>query len=406
MNKAYELEQLRQLLMSPELKSGLYLLDTELSDAEIESYIKQQGFSSYVKESLFPSSEGSAFELFVIGLSHQCHDMEIDGLRGQLFTAEGKRKEIIIYSMFIQMIQTLFPSERSVLQVVGEIDLSMICHEDLCLLNEALGHNDEVVLLISKNKGTFAQKCDPIINRISFKEQKKYAFMENRLDKVHISYKHDDEHKDALEAIKRGLDKNKILYSIDEYDILYRDNIEDYEKEIGLSGRVIMFVIPSYLKSLACMFEMTQMFKNGNVRERLFPVVDMKGIHRDGDGLKEIKDYWQNEKSRKSEQIKTEPGGSEFVIKEIQKIDEIINTMNKLWDFLVYENTGDYEKLIENDAALLMEELKRSLPQVSAPIDNKFVPSGDTKPTEYRTVNQYGEKSINLGVNNGTLIIS
>lgn len=406
MNKAYELEQLRQLLMSPGLKSGLYLLDTDLSDEDIEAFIKHQGFSSYVKESLFPSIEGSAFELFVIGLSYKCNDKVIDGLRGQLFTAEGKRKEIIIYSMFIQMIQTLFPSEKSVLQVVGEMDLSMICHEDLCLINEALGHNSEVVLLISKNKGAFSQKCDPIINRVSFKEEKKYIFMENRLDKVHISYKHDDEHKDVLEAIKRGLDKNKIPYSIDEYDILYRDNIEDYEKEIGLSGRVIMFVIPSYLKSLACMFEMTQMFKNGNVRERLFPVVDMKGIRRDGDGLKEIKDYWHNEKCRKSEQIKTEPGGSEFILKEIQKIDEIINTMNKLWDFLINENTGDYKKLIENDAALLMEELKRSLPQVSAPIDNVFVPSGDTKPTEYQTVNQYGEKSIIVENNNGNIIIN
>lgn len=229
--------------------------------------------------------------------------------------------------------------------------------------------------------------------------------MDNRLGRVHISYKHDDEHKDALEAIKKGLDKNGIPYSIDEYDILYRDNIEDYEKEIGLSERVIMFVIPSYLRSLACMFEMTQMFRKGNVRERLFPVVDLKGVHRDGDGLKAIKEYWQNEKSRKSEQIKTEPGGSEFVLKEIQKIDEIINTMNKLWDFLVNENTGNYEKLIEKDAALLVEELKKSLHHVSAPIDDVFVPTDDTKPTGFRAVNQYGEKSIIVGNNNGNIII-
>lgn len=230
--------------------------------------------------------------------------------------------------------------------------------------------------------------------------------MDNRLDRVHVSYKHDDEHKDALEAIKKGLDKNSIPYSIDEYDILYRDNIVEYEKEIGLSERVIMFVIPSYLKSLACMFEMTQMFKNGNVRERLFPVVDLKGFHRDGDGLKEIKDYWQNEISRKSDQIKTEPGGSKFVLKEIQKIDGIINTMDEFWDFIVNENTGNYEKLIENDAALLMEELKKSMPQVAAPIDDVFVPSGDTKPTKFRTVNQYGEKSVIVENNKGSIIIN
>jgi hypothetical protein len=39
MNKAFELEHLRNLLMNPELPSGLYLLDTDLTDDEIEEYI-------------------------------------------------------------------------------------------------------------------------------------------------------------------------------------------------------------------------------------------------------------------------------------------------------------------------------------------------------------------------------
>ena len=36
MNKAYELEQFHKLLVDPDLASGLYLLDTELTDEEIE----------------------------------------------------------------------------------------------------------------------------------------------------------------------------------------------------------------------------------------------------------------------------------------------------------------------------------------------------------------------------------
>ena len=39
MNKAFELEHLRNLLMNPELPSGLYLLDTDLTDEEIEEYM-------------------------------------------------------------------------------------------------------------------------------------------------------------------------------------------------------------------------------------------------------------------------------------------------------------------------------------------------------------------------------
>lgn len=41
MSKAFELEQLRKQLMNPELPSGLYLLDTDLTDEEIEGHIKE-----------------------------------------------------------------------------------------------------------------------------------------------------------------------------------------------------------------------------------------------------------------------------------------------------------------------------------------------------------------------------
>ena len=73
--------------------------------------------------------------------------------------------------------------------------------------------------------------------------------MENRLRKVHISYKHDKNYDEAIEAIKKGLQKNGICYSIDVQDIKYRDDIEKYEKEIGRADRVIIFVLTSSLRT-------------------------------------------------------------------------------------------------------------------------------------------------------------
>lgn len=228
--------------------------------------------------------------------------------------------------------------------------------------------------------------------------------MGNRLEKVHMSYKHDDAHDIVLDAILRGLHKNNIPYSIDKYDIIYRDNIDDYEMEIGIADRVIMFVIPSYLMSLDCMFEMTQMFKNGNVRERVYPVVDMGNIPRNGDGLMEIKSHWQQEKEKKLEQIKV--GGSDFIIEELKKINNIINTIDDLWSFICRDFTGNYEKLIDNDAALLIDELKKTLPTAKAQVNQTFIPSGDTMPAEFRTITQNGEKSLNIGNNYGSIIIN
>ena len=50
--------------------------------------------------------------------------------------------------------------------------------------------------------------------------------MGNRQYKVHITYKHDELHNSGIEAICAGLHTRNIPFSIDKYDILYRDNIQ------------------------------------------------------------------------------------------------------------------------------------------------------------------------------------
>lgn len=62
--------------------------------------------------------------------------------------------------------------------------------------------------------------------------------------------------------------------------------------------------------------------------------------------------------------------------------------------------------MIENDAALLIEKLNKTLPKVEANIDEKFVPSGDTQPTVIRQTTQNGEKSVYIENNTGSIIIN
>lgn len=404
MNRNYQLEHLRQILENPEHKSGVYLLDTDLNDEDIESFIKEMEGCRYVKEILIPTS--NIFEKFVVGLSHKCDDSSIEISRNQLLTAGERNKSTIIYSLLIQVMRFLCSNEKSVVHVQGRIDLSSLPNEDICMLDAILARSDDTILVISKQKSIKPLNgYDNNIKRKSLKKTFNYKFMENRLHKVHISYKHDGAHNSALQAILAGLEKHNILYSIDQYDILYRQDIDEYEKEIGASDKIIMFVIPGYFRSIDCMFEMTQMFKNGNIVNRIFPVVDMGGISRNSDGLVEIKEHWQNEKKRKLECMKTEPGGSEYLLMEIQKIDDIIKTLNDFWKYICRTSTGSYEDLIANDAALLMEELKKPLSEVSTHIDEKFIPSYDLKPNISREVTQNGDKSIYIENNTGSITI-
>lgn len=401
MNRIYQREQLLRLLGSPNLSSGLYLIDTDLEDDEIEYYIKKHDEFVYHKGSLIPLAGGSGLEPFVIKLSYACENDEIKDLRNFLLTGAVTNRTNILLALLALIMKSISAERKVVIHIRGRYDLTSLTDDEVSLFDAAVDDHRNPIIVINKQR-----TVNPLIKTISLKGNK-YTYQNmNRIEMLHISYKHDDAYEDVMKAIRTGLEKNGIPYSIDEYDIMYRDNIDDYEKEIGASSMVIMFVIPSYLESLDCMFEMTQMFKNGNVRERIFPLVDMGGIQRNGDGLKKVKDFWQKEKVRKSEQITTEPGSSSFVIQEILKIDDVIKTLDDLWFFICRGFTGKFEELIKNDAAMLMEIIKESKPRVEAPIDEKFIPSDDTKPAGFRKVIQNGEKSVYVENNTGTINIS
>lgn len=403
MSKYYQLEQLRRMLENPMLQSGLYLIDTDLEDEEIESYIKEIDTCSYVTASLLPTKDCSAFDLFVWGLSFQCKSNEVRTKRNLYYAIERESREAIVYSLSILVVKELCANGKSVLHVRGDNDLNSLAHEDLWKLKDSLAHHNNSVLVISKCKQPNTN-CDTNIRLLSFKNENKYRFMDNRLSKVYISYKHDTAYEKSMNAIKTGLTKNGIAFSIDEIDIKYRDNIEEYEKKIGKAERVIMFVTASYLKSIDCMFEMTRIFGNKNVKERVYPVVDMGPIPRNGDGLKQIEDYWKYEKDRKLDDMKG-VANIGFLQGEIVKINDILKYINEFWGYLVHVNTGSYEQLTANDAVMLMEEIQKTSSIISAPIDDTTLPLGEKEPSNFRQVVQNGENSVYIENNVGSIII-
>lgn len=397
-----ELSHLHSIL--PSLQSGLYLLETELTDEEIVNYFKEYRFYSFYTEELLPSRGGTPFEMFVMSLCWQFDCKEFGELRLAMINSSGQQKENIIYETLMKVIKKMSNGRTSVLLLYGEPDLSSFRHEELAVLNYSVCHNGMTTLILSKKKsnGCLNQE-ENIVKYITLKSNYK---MGNRQYKVHITYKHDELHNSGIEAICAGLHTRNIPFSIDKYDILYRDNIQRYEEEIGVSNIVIMFVIPEYLKSLDCMYEMTQLFKNGNVENRVFPIVDMSDIPRNGDGLSQIKNYWNDKKNRKAKQIKNEPGNSSYMIKEISKIDDILKTMDEFWEYIVHTNTGDYTEMVADNANLLLNEIEKQINVSSVFQDNKFTPTTETAPKQSRHIFQHGDKSIYVENNSGTININ
>ena len=154
------------------------------------------------------------------------------------------------------------------------------------------------------------------------------------------------------------------------------------------------------------MYEMTQLFKNGSVENRVFPIVDMGDIPRNGDGLSQIKNHWNNEKNRKAEQLKNEPGNSDYLLGEIKKINDILKTMDEFWEYIVHTNTGEYTEMVADNANLLINEIEKQIDVSSVFQDNTFTPTTETAPNMSRHIFQQGDKPIYVENNSGTININ
>ena len=75
-------------------------------------------------------------------------------------------------------------------------------------------------------------------------------------------------------------------------------------------------------------------------------------------------------------------------------------------ELLCRYNFGNYEKLIENNAKLLMEEIKKYLYPELEPDTENFTPTTTMMPTGTRVITQNGEKSLYIEKNSGNIIIN
>ena len=178
-----ELSHLHSIL--PSLQSGLYLLETELTDEEIKDYFKKYRFYSFYTEELLPSRGGTPFEMFVMSLCWQFDCKEFGELRLAMINSSGQQKENIIYETLMRVIKKMSNGRTSVLLLYGEPDLSSFRHEELAVLNYSVCHNGMTTLILSKKKsnGCLNQE-ENIVKCITLKSNYK---MGNRQYKVRKS---------------------------------------------------------------------------------------------------------------------------------------------------------------------------------------------------------------------------
>ena len=165
----------------------------------------------------------------------------------------------------------------------------------------------------------------------------------------------------SIDEICCVLDHAGLKYKRDIKDCGYRQNIRQFEREIGKGTKVLAYINEDYLKSINCMYELALVFRMGDVERRLYPIVTLT-CKRDSTFFKALYDYWNAEYIKKRDLLNSLSSGVSLqVIDELGYCDEIIREMPKITSYLSDVNTLTYEQLAENDYKRLLEELNRQV---------------------------------------------
>jgi hypothetical protein len=157
---------------------------------------------------------------------------------------------------------------------------------------------------------------------------------------IFISYAWGGENEEYVNNLDRTLQEKGITIIRDKRDLGYKGLIKDFMERIGRGKCVIALISDKYLKSPNCMFELVQVAKNGEIRDRIFPIVLADAqIYKPVARIKYIQ-HWENEIKELDEAMRGVGAANlQGFREEIDQYTEIRNTIAELTNLLKDMNT-------------------------------------------------------------------
>ena len=124
---------------------------------------------------------------------------------------------------------------------------------------------------------------------------------------VFISYawgKEDEEHEAIVNDVVKAFQERGVTIIQDKRDLRFRGSIREFMETIAEGKAVILVISEKYLKSPNCCFELVQIAKYGDFKDRIFPIVlNDANIYDPVTRLRYV-EHWENKKAELDELMK------------------------------------------------------------------------------------------------------
>ena len=120
----------------------------------------------------------------------------------------------------------------------------------------------------------------------------------SRTQRAYISYAWGGESERIANEVDADLRARGIDIVRDKRDLGYRGSIKRFMEDIGRSAAVVVIVSDEYLRSKHCMFELTALADNDDLRDRIFPIVLADADIYDSVNVAKYLRHWEDEQAK------------------------------------------------------------------------------------------------------------
>lgn len=179
---------------------------------------------------------------------------------------------------------------------------------------------------------------------------------------IFISYAWGGESEDMANQVDTALRAAGLKVTRDKRDLGYKGRIQNFMRQLGRGSAVVVILSDKYLHSENCMFELTEIAKNGKFYDRIFPItMSDANFYKVTERMKLVK-HWQDQLDEIDATAKElNMGDLKDFMPEYEIYQEIKANFGKLTTFLKDLNTLTPQIHIDEGFETLIEEIKKVL---------------------------------------------
>jgi hypothetical protein len=154
--------------------------------------------------------------------------------------------------------------------------------------------------------------------------------MKNPIPEIFISYAWEKQN-DAtfqtplIKSLEQTLKEQNFDVKIDINSIQYKDNIKEFMRNLGKGNYIVVVITEKYLKSKNCMFEVLEMLKYADTRDRIFPIISSDAKIYESLKVVEYIKYWDAQIKELTDEAKSlsNIGYAALIFEDIELMHEI-----------------------------------------------------------------------------------